>query len=91
MSKILLYEATVILFYLIDYFLVNEIVYSFFSIDMLVTKVLALTLVSIEVVSINENYRAIYGKDIWSALKNLFARAKEVTQDFKNVNKNENM
>ena len=86
MSKILLYEATVILFYLIDYFLVNEIVYSFFSIDMLVTKVLALTLVSIEVVSINENYRAIYQKDIWSALKNLFARAKEVTQDFKNIN-----
>lgn len=86
MSKILLYEATVILFYLIDYFLVNEIVYSFFSIDMLVTKVLALTLVSIEVVSINENYRAIYQKDIWSALKNLFSRAKEVTQDFKNIN-----
>lgn len=91
MSKILLYEATVILFYLIDYFLVNEIVYSFFSIEMLVTKVLALTLVSIEVVSINENYRAIYGKDIWSALKNLFARAKEVTQDFKNIKKNEDM
>ena len=90
-SKILLYEATVILFYLIDYFLVNEIVYSFFSIDMLVTKVLALTLVSIEVVSINENYRAIYHKDIWSALKNLFARAKEVTQDFKNIKKNEDM
>ena len=90
-SKILLYEATVILFYLIDYFLVNEIVYSFFSIDMLVTKVLALTLVSIEVVSINENYKAIYGNDIWSALKNLFARAKEVTQDFKNIKKNEDM
>ena len=91
MSKILLYEATVILFYLIDYFLVNEIVYSFFSIEMLVTKVLALTLVSIEVVSINENYKAIYGTDIWSALKNLFARAKEVTQDFKNIKKNEDM
>ena len=91
MSKILLYEATVILFYLIDYFLVNDIVYSFFSIDMLVTKVLALTLVSIEVVSINENFRLIYGTDIWSALKNLFSRAKEVTQDFKNINKNENM
>ena len=91
MSKILLYEATVILFYLIDYFLVNEIVYSFFSIEMLVTKVLALTLVSIEVVSINENYKAIYGKDIWSALKNLFARAKEVTQDFKNIKKDEDM
>ena len=32
-----------------------------------------------------------HGKDIWSALKNLFARAKEVTQDFKNIKKNEDM
>jgi len=47
---------------------------------------LALVLVSIEVISINENYRAIYQKDLWDALKNLFARAKEVTSDFKNIN-----
>ena len=85
-SKILLYEATVILFYLIDYFLVNDIVKSFFSIEMLTTKVLALTLVSIEVISINENYKAVKGIDLWASLKNLFSRAKEVTQDFKNIN-----
>jgi hypothetical protein len=91
MSKILLYEATVILFYLIDYFLVNEIVQSFFSIEMLVTKMLALTLVSIEVISINENYKAVKGIDLWASLKNMFARAKEVTQDFKNIKKNEDL
>tara|TARA_R100001510_G_scaffold49745_1_gene48260 strand:+ start:500 stop:976 length:477 start_codon:yes stop_codon:yes gene_type:complete len=87
-SKILLYEVTVMLFYLIDYFLVNDIVKSFFSIDMLTTKMLALTLVSIEVISINENYRAIKGIDLFQSLKNLFSRAKEVTQEFKNINKN---
>ena len=86
MSKILLYEATVILFYLIDYYLLNEIVVSFFSIDMLVTKMLALVLVSIEIISINENYKAVKGIDLWASLKNLFARAKEITQDFKNIN-----
>jgi hypothetical protein len=85
-SKILLYEATVMLFYAMDYFLLNDIVISFFSIELLTTKVLALVLVSIEVISINENYRAIYQKDLWDALKNLFARAKEVTSDFKNIN-----
>jgi len=52
---------------------------------------LALVLVSIEVISINENYRAIYQKDLWDALKNLFARAKEVTSDFKNIKKNEDL
>ena len=81
-----MYEATVILFYLIDYFLVNDIVQSFFSIEMLTTKVLALTLVSIEVISINENYKAVKQIDLWQSLKNLFSRAKEVTQDFKNIN-----
>lgn len=85
-SKILLYEATVMLFFAMDKFLLNDIVMQFFSIDLLTTKVLALVLVSIEVISINENYYAIYQKDLWYALKNLFARAKEVTSDFKNIN-----
>ena len=85
-SKILLYEATVMLFFAMDKFLLNDIVISFFSIELLTTKVLALTMVSIEVISINENYKAIYQKDLWDALKNLFARAKEVTSDFKNIN-----
>jgi hypothetical protein len=85
-SKILLYEATVMLFYAMDKFLLNDIVISFFSIDLLTTKILALTMVSIEVISINENYKAVKGIDLWASLKNLFARAKEVTSDFKNIN-----
>ena len=85
-SKILLYEATVMLFYAMDKFLLNDIVISFFSIELLTTKVLALTMVSIEVISINENYKAVKGIDLWASLKNLFARAKEVTSDFKNIN-----
>ncbi len=85
-SKILLYEATVMLFYAMDKFLLNDIVSSFFSIDLLTTKILALTMVSIEVISINENYKAVKGIDLWASLKNLFARAKEVTSDFKNIN-----
>jgi hypothetical protein len=85
-SKILLYEVTVMLFYLIDYFILNEIVLTFFSVNLLTTKILALVLVSIEVISINENYKAVKNIDLWQSLKNLFARAKEVTQDFKNIN-----
>ena len=85
-SKILLYEATVMLFFAMDKFLLNDIVMQFFSIDLLTTKILALTMVSIEVISINENYKAVKGIDLWASLKNLFARAKEVTSDFKNIN-----
>jgi hypothetical protein len=88
-SKILLYEVTVMLFYLIDYYILNDIVLTFFSVSLLTTKILALVLVSIEVISINENVKKVKGLDIWTALKNLFARAKEVTQDFKDISKNE--
>jgi len=50
------------------------------------TKILALVLVSIEIISINENFKAVKGIDLWASLKNLFTRAKEVTQDFKDIN-----
>ena len=85
-SKILLYEVTVMLFYLIDYFILNDIVLTFFSVELMTTKILALVLVSIEIISINENFKAVKGIDLWASLKNLFARAKEVTQDFKDIN-----
>ena len=85
-SKILLYEVTVMLFYLIDYYILNDIVLTFFSVELMTTKILALVLVSIEIISMNENVKSVKGIDIWQSLKNLFARAKEVTQDFKDIN-----
>jgi len=74
------------LFYLIDFYILNDIILTFFSVELLTTKILALVLVSIEVISINENIKAVKGIDIWESLKNLFARAKEVTQDFREIN-----
>tara|TARA_R100000734_G_scaffold5201_1_gene4531 strand:- start:947 stop:1354 length:408 start_codon:yes stop_codon:yes gene_type:complete len=86
-SKTLLYEATLILFYLMDVTILNSIVKSIFSVDLLTTKILALTLLSVEIVSINENYKKVMKIDLWSALKNLFSRAKEITSDVKNIKK----
>jgi len=80
-SKMLLYEITVIMFYMIDQFILNNIILQFFSVELLLTKVLALILVSIEVMSINENYKAVKGLDLWQAMKNLFARAKEIKKE----------
>jgi hypothetical protein len=50
----------------------------------MLTKVLALVLASIEIMSINENYKAVKSIDIWQSAKLLFARAKEVKD---NINK----
>ena len=85
-SKLALYEVTVIMFFLIDQFILNDIILTFFSIPFMLTKVVALVLASIEVMSINENYKVISNKnlDLWQSAKLLFARAKEVKD---NLNK----
>ena len=80
-SKMLLYEVTVVMFYMIDQFILNNIILQFFSVELLLTKVLALILVSIEVMSINENYKAVKGLDLWQSMKNLFARAKDIKKE----------
>jgi len=84
-SKMLLYEVTVVLFYMIDTFILNNIILQFFSVDLLLTKILALILVSIEVMSINENYKAVKGLDLWQAMKNLFSRAKDIKKDLDEI------
>ena len=84
-SKLFLYELAVIGFYLIDYWILNDIIMTFFSVKLMLTKILALTLVSIETMSINENYKAIHGISVWDSMKSLFARAKEIKQDLNEI------
>ena len=76
-------------FYLIDYFILNDIIKQFFSVPLMLTKILSLVLVSIEVMSINENYKAVKGIDIWQAMKLLFARAKEIKTDINGIRSNQ--
>jgi len=80
-SKLALYEITVIMFFLIDKFILNEIILQFFSVPFMLTKIVALVLSSIEVMSINENYKIVKGIDLWQSMKLLFARAKDIKED----------
>ena len=84
-SRLFLYEIAVIGFYLIDYFILNDIILKFFSVPLMLTKILSLILVSIECISINENYIAIRGISIWDSMKNLFSRAKEIKNDINGI------
>jgi hypothetical protein len=53
----------------------------------MLTKVTALVLASIEVMSINENYKVISNKnlDLWQSMKLLFARAKDIKDDINKI------
>ena len=88
-SKLFLYEVAVILTYLIDKFILNDIILQFFSVPLMLTKILSLVLVSIEAISISENYKAVKGIDIWSSLKRLLQRSKEIKQDLNGIRHNE--
>jgi len=74
----MLYQITLILFYLIDKFILNAIMLKFFSVPLMLTKIVALILISIELMSLNENVIAVKGLNLWEAMRSLFARAKEI-------------
>jgi hypothetical protein len=64
--------------------------YNFSQCHLMLTKILSSrSFVSIEVMSINENYKEVKGIDIWQGMKNLFARAKEIKQDLNGLRHNE--
>jgi len=80
-SKMFLYNATVILFFLIDWYILNAIILTFFTVPLMLTKVVALTLVSIEVYSIDENWKAVKGNGLWFYFKRLTSRAKDIKDE----------
>lgn len=84
-SKILVYEASVMLFFLIDMYMLGDILKHFFTIEYLLTKVVGLILVSVEVFSIDENYKAVKGFGIFDAFKKLVAKAKDVKDEIDTI------
>jgi len=80
-SKMLLYEICVLLLFVIDKFILNEFIFKWLSIDFMFTKICAILLIFIELVSIKENIEEAYKIKIWSLLKKAFLRAKEIKTD----------
>jgi hypothetical protein len=77
-SKLLLYQFTVITFFVIDYYLLNEFTKTHYSNDYLVTKLVTLSLCFVEAKSIDENIKSIFGFSIWTNLKQVFIRTQEL-------------
>jgi len=86
-SKIFLYCGSVLLVFSVDEVLLNELMLQFFSVEYLVTKVISMIFAFVELISINENWKAVKGFDLWSRAKDLTKRAKIIKReidDFKN-------
>lgn len=84
-SKMLLYEICVVFLFIIDKFILNEFIFKWLSIDYMFTKICAILLIFIELVSIKENIEAAYNIKIWELVKKAFLRAKEVKDNIEDI------
>lgn len=84
-SKMALYEICIVFLFLIDRFVLNEFIEHAFGFGFMFTKICAILLIFVELVSIKENIEASFRIDIWQLLKTAFNRAKEIKADFNEI------
>lgn len=80
-SKIFMYCGALILFFCIEKFVIGDIIGQFTTIPLLMTKLVAATLISIEIKSIDESYQLIYKKSLIDAFKKLVTRGKSLKSE----------
>lgn len=85
-SKMFLYIGCLLLIFTIDTHLLNEFSKEFVSIGLFFTKITAILLLFIEVVSIKENIESALNRNIWALFKVTIARAKEFKNDIDELN-----
>lgn len=88
-SKMFLYEGVVILFFILDLFVLGEFVRIFIDINFFLTKVISMVLVFIELKSMDENFKLMYGTSLWDKLKDVLARAKDLKEEIDELKKDD--
>lgn len=81
-SKMILYQGAVLLFFALEKFILGDFVSAFVNIPWFLTKLVAATLCLIEIKSIDESFVLIYGFSVWDRFKSFLKRAKGVKDDF---------
>lgn len=84
--KMLLYQSSVLVGYMMDIWLLGEFTKYIFSVDMLITKLITMTLIFTEFLSLNENIEYITGKNLLLKFKEMISRVGRIKGDIKNLN-----
>ncbi len=84
-SKMVLYQSAVILFFVIEKFIIADFIGYFVDIELFITKIVASILIFIELLSINENFQVISGISLWGKFKEMIRRAKDVKDEIKDL------
>lgn len=84
-GKLLLYNLSLITFFILDNFLFGEFIASFTSIQFFLTKMVAMFFATIELVSINENINAACKINLFQKFKQYIFKLKEVKNDIDDI------
>jgi hypothetical protein len=84
-SKMVLYEVSIIILYPIDKFLLNELFLNILSVQFFSTKIACVLLILVELTSIKENIESALKINIWQILKKAINRAKEISHDVDDI------
>lgn len=84
-SKMLLYEICIFFLFLMDKYLLNEFIMHAFGFEYMFTKICAILLMFIELVSIKENIEESFKVDLWLMMKKILSRAKEIKTDINDI------
>ena len=86
--KLITYQLLIITFFLVDFALLNEFIIFFTKIPFFLTKITAIVLVYIEILSIDESFKVIKGKSIFSYFMEMIKSAKKIKTTISEVNEN---
>lgn len=84
-SKMVLYQSAVILFFFIDLFIMKDFISMFSQIPFFLTKMIGALLCFIELKSIDENVKIITGKSLWDRFKEMLSRGKELKEEISDL------
>ena len=82
-SKTFLYSLAIVFVFFVEKYIASDLVAHFIAIDLILTKAVALFCVFTEVISINESYESVTGRNILKSLKSFVLRAKEEADKIK--------
>ena len=82
-SKSLLYSGAIVFIFLLEKFVIADILAYFISVDLILTKAFTFFCVFTEVKSINENYFSVTGINVWDRFIQFIKRGKEQLEDLK--------
>ena len=84
-SKMVLYQSAVVLFFCVEKFILGDIIGLFTNIPLILTKIVTTVLLYIEATSISESYEIMYGVSLWKKFKELIKRTGDTKQQLQDI------